>query len=77
MLFFYEHNDRPLLGWLARFDFVAFGHSDNPVEREQLGFNTSSVHQDAMIGGAEVAVTGVTADGREVPIIENDVWVLG
>jgi hypothetical protein len=38
MLLFYEHNKCPLLGWLARFDFVAFGHSDDAVEREQLRF---------------------------------------
>ena len=33
-----ERNDRPFLGRLARFDFVAFGHSDDAVEREQRGF---------------------------------------
>ena len=37
-LLFHEHNDRPFLSWLARFDFVAFGHSDDAVEREQRGF---------------------------------------
>jgi aminopeptidase len=40
------------------------------------GFNLSDVHQDAMIGGAEVTVTGIGADGTRIPIIENDAWLL-
>jgi aminopeptidase len=44
-------------------------------ERERLGFNHSDIHQDAMIGGPEISVTGLK-DGTEVPIIDNDAWVL-
>jgi aminopeptidase len=40
------------------------------------GFNISSVHTDFMVGGPEVKVTGVTRDGRELSIIEEDVWQL-
>jgi leucyl aminopeptidase (aminopeptidase T) len=29
-----------------------------------------------MIGGPEVAVDGVTTDGREVPLLRDDAWVL-
>jgi leucyl aminopeptidase (aminopeptidase T) len=29
-----------------------------------------------MIGGPEVAVDGVTTDGRTVPILREDVWQL-
>jgi leucyl aminopeptidase (aminopeptidase T) len=29
-----------------------------------------------MIGGPEVSVDGVTADGQEVPVLREDVWQL-
>jgi aminopeptidase len=40
------------------------------------GFNVSSVHTDLMIGGPEVEVDAVTRDGREVPLLRQDVWQL-
>ncbi len=39
-------------------------------------FNSSSVHTDVVVGGPGVSITGTTADGTRVPIIEDDVWVL-
>ena len=52
---------------------------DLPESRDDWaarGFNLSDVHQDAMIGGPEVTVSGVAGDAETV-IIENDAWVLG
>ena len=40
------------------------------------GINSSLIHLDMMIGGPEVDVLGVRADGTTAPIIEQGEWVL-
>ncbi|HVC86899.1 MAG TPA: aminopeptidase [Gaiellaceae bacterium] len=48
----------------------------SPDELRERGINVSAVHTDLMIGGPEVAVDGVTADGKTVPILRKDEWQL-
>jgi aminopeptidase len=59
---------------------IAFGTKGlDGFDRDELqerGFNVSAIHTDFMVGGPEVTVTGITRDGREVPILVEDVWQL-
>jgi aminopeptidase len=46
---------------------------------EQLaarGVNQSRTHIDFMVGGADLTVTGISADGTQVPILAGEHWVL-
>ncbi len=57
-------------------DRVEGGRKVPPDDRREQGFNYSVVHTDFMIGGPEVQVVGVTEDGEEIPIIQEDEWRL-
>ena len=52
---------------------VPEGHSGDEPD---AGINVSTVHTDFMVGGPEVDVDGVTADGRVIPILREDIWQL-
>jgi len=55
---------------------VEGAHDLSPEERHERGVNHSSIHTDFMIGGGDVDVDGVTADGDAVPILRRGDWVL-
>jgi aminopeptidase len=50
---------------------IAFAVGD---ERDHPRMNSSELHIDFMIGSSEVAVTGVTSDGGEVPLLRDGTW---
>ena len=43
-------------------------------EEDQERLNRSGIHVDFMIGGDDVDVTGVTADGGAVPVLRGGAW---
>jgi aminopeptidase len=51
---------------------AAYPFSVDGPEKEQR--NKSSIHVDFMIGSNELEVTGVTREGREVPLLRDGAW---
>jgi len=50
----------------------AYATSVDEVDRARI--NTSAIHIDFMIGSDDVAVTGLHADGTEVPVLRGGSW---
>jgi aminopeptidase len=48
----------------------------DPDAKGDRGLNRSRIHVDVMIGSDELDVFGVTASGRQVPVIEAGTWAL-
>ncbi len=45
-------------------------------ECEKLGINSSMIHVDFMIGSKDLSITGVTKDGKRVPVFKDGNWVI-
>ncbi len=43
---------------------------------KELGINDSMIHVDFMIGSRDLEITGVTKDGKRVPVFKNGDWVI-
>lgn len=71
----YDENAGCHVAWGNGFPFAVPAASSQD-ELAGLGLNFSAVHTDVVIGGPGVSVDGTTADGRVVPIIVDDAWVL-
>lgn len=46
----------------------------SPEEARAIGVNESMIHEDFMIGAPDLSITGLTEDGRMVPIFVNGTW---
>lgn len=72
----YDENATCHIAYGRGFDFLVEDLPADAAEREAAGFNVSDVHVDAMVGGPQVEVDGVSADGSSVPLLRADRWVL-
>ena len=43
-------------------------------ELKEAGLNDSLTHVDFMIGTADLEITGIRADGSEIPVFRRGVW---
>jgi aminopeptidase len=73
----YDENATCHIAYGTGFAFAVEGSEEmDPDARVAMGLNQSNVHTDLMIGGPEVDVDGITADGEAVPLLRDDVWQL-
>jgi len=72
MLFYdtlYDENATCHIAYGAGLPFLVDGEPDE-------GLNVANMHVDFMVGGPELEVDAVLADGTEVPLIRNEEWQL-
>ena len=51
------------------------GYEDRTLEEcRELGVNDSVIHEDFMIGTEDLCITGISADGRSIPIFRDGNW---
>jgi aminopeptidase len=72
-----DENATSHIAWGHAYAFTVPDLPADEAEQDARGFNLSAVHQDAMIGGPDVEVTGIVKNGDRMPIIRDDAWVLG
>ena len=65
----YDENATCHIAYGAALPFLLEGEPDD-------GFNVANMHIDFMVGGPELEVDALMADGSEIPLIRNEEWQL-
>lgn len=55
-------------------DNIEGSESMTPEELVEAGLNNSHAHVDFMIGADDLCITGITEDGREIPVFVDGLW---
>ena len=64
----FDENASCHLAFGSAYPCIEGGDAMSEEERRSHGLNTSMTHVDFMIGTRDLSITGLTADGREVPV---------
>jgi aminopeptidase len=73
----YDENVGSHIAWGMGFPFSHEGAMDkSPQERIESGLNQSGTHVDVVVGGPEVQIDGIHADGSVVAVTRGDEFVL-
>ena len=71
----YDENARCHLALGMGFPQCVDGFREKPLEEiRALGVNDSIIHEDFMIGTADLSIDAETEDGKSVPIFRNGTW---
>jgi aminopeptidase len=71
----YDENAACHIAYGAAYVAVVEGMAElTPAARYEAGLNVSAVHTDFMIGGPEVDVDGLAADGSATPLLRDNAW---
>ena len=59
----------------AGFNETIVGYEKMTLEElHALGVNDSTIHEDFVVGCADLEITGTTTDGREIPVFRKGEW---
>ncbi len=71
----FDENAACHLAFGEAYPCIPGGASMSPEQLQAAGLNSSMTHVDFMIGTPDLAVTGITQDGREVPVMRDGKFV--
>lgn len=67
----FDENASCHLAFGEAYPCIKDGAKMTPEELKKAGLNTSFSHEDFMVGTSDLEITGVTHDGKEIPVFQN------